>query len=119
MLLCTKLRLQVSEGDAQALECMQGTCRGLFTWWVLRRREGEPWPVWAEAKAPLQASKKLAPELCFVYGKLLYGKLLYGKLLHAVCFRLDKAMTAFLRRCQPETGAKPVFPRVRPRPCFL
>ena len=32
MLLCTKMRLQVSEADAEALEFMQGKCRGLYNW---------------------------------------------------------------------------------------
>src|SRR5260370_673159 len=51
MLLCTKMRLQVSEADAEALEFMQGKCRGLYNWWVMRLRDGERWPGWAEAKA--------------------------------------------------------------------
>ena len=88
MLLCTKIRLQVSEADAAALEFMQGKCRGLYNWWVMRLRDGERWPGWAEAKASLQASRAHDPELGFVYGKLL----------HEVYFRLDKAMSAFFRR---------------------
>ncbi len=109
MLLCTKMRLQVSEADAEALEFMQGKCRGLYNWWVMRLRDGERWPGWAEAKATLEASKQHDPELRFVYAKLL----------HEVYFRLDKAMTAFFRRCQSQTGEKPGFPRVRPRHCFF
>src|SRR5262249_25796799 len=107
MLRCTKIRLQVGAADATALEFMQGKCRGLYTWWVLRLREGERWPGWAEAKATLEASKGHDPELRFVYSKLL----------HEVSIRLDKAMTAFLRGSKSETGEKPGFPRVRPRHC--
>ena len=44
-------------------------------------------------------------------------RLVYGKLLHHVYLRLDKAMTAFLRRCQTETNETPGFARVRPRHC--
>jgi putative transposase len=109
MLLCTKIRLQVSEAEAEALEFMQGKCRGLYNWWVMRLRDGERWPGWAEAKATLEASKEHDPEL----------RLVYGKLLHEVYFRLDKAMAAFFRRCQSEAGEKPGFPRVRPRHCFF
>ena len=107
MLLCKKIRLQVSEADAAALEFMQGKCRALYNWWVMRLRDGEHWPGWVEAKASLQASKAHDPELGFVYGKLL----------HEVYFRLDKAMTAFFRRAQ--AGETPGFPRVRPRHAFF
>src|SRR5215831_8902512 len=109
MLLCTKLRLQVSATDARALEFMQGKCRGLYNWWVPRLRAGEQWPGWAEAKATLEASKGYDPELRFVYGKLL----------HEVYFRLDKAMAAFFRRLKAGSDQKPGFPRVRPRHCFF
>src|SRR5262249_30794811 len=109
MLLCTKIRLQVSAADAEALEFMQGKCRGLYNWWVMRLRAGEGWPGWREAKATLKASKEHDPELRFVYGKLL----------HEVYFRLDKALTDFFRRCQSETREKPGFPRLRPRHCFF
>ena len=97
MLLCTKIRLQVSEADAAALEFMQGKCRGLYNWWVMRLRDGERWPGWAEAKATLEASKEHDPELRFVYGKLL----------HEVYFRLDKAMAAFFRRVKGESERSP------------
>jgi putative transposase len=107
MLLCTKIRLQVSEADAQALEFMQGKCRALYNWWVIRLRDGERWPGWVEAKASLQASKEHDSELGFVYGKLL----------HEVYFRLDKAMSAFFRRVQ--AGETPGFPRLRPRHAFF
>src|SRR5260370_1336987 len=40
MLLCTKIRLPVSEADAAALEVMPGQCRGRYNWWVLRLRDG-------------------------------------------------------------------------------
>src|SRR5262245_44833148 len=102
MLICAKIRPQVSEVDAAALEFMQGKCRGLYNWWVMRLRDGERWPGWAEAKASLQASKEHDSDLNFVYGKLL----------HEVYFRLDKAMSAFFRRVK--AGETPGFPRVRP-----
>src|SRR6185295_15267769 len=107
MLLCKKIKLQVSEADAGAMEFMQGKCRGLYNWWVMRLRDGERWPGWVEAKASLQAGKAHDPELGFVYGKLL----------HEVYFRLDKAMSAFFRRVQ--AGETPGFPRVRPRHTFF
>jgi putative transposase len=107
MLLCTKIRLKVSEADAAALEFMQSKCRGLYNWWIMRRRDGERWPGWAEAKASLQAGKAHDPELGFVYGKLL----------HEVYVRLDKAMNAFFRRAQ--AGETPGFPCVRPRHAFF
>jgi putative transposase len=107
MLLCNEIKLQVSEADASALEFMQGKCRGLYNWWVMRPRDGERWPGWAEAKANLQASKAHEPELGYVYGKLLYE----------VYFRLDRAMTAFFGRVK--AGETPGFPRVRPRHAFF
>ena len=107
MLLCKKIKLEVSEEDAQALEFMQAKCRGLYNWWIMRLRDGEKWPGWKEAKATLQESKQHDPELHQVYGKLL----------HEVYFRTDKAMTAFFRRCK--AGEKPGFPRVRSRHDFF
>ena len=107
MLLCKKIKLEVSEEDAQALEFMQAKCRGLYNWWITRLRDGEKWPGWKEAKATLQESKQHDPELHQVYGKLL----------HEVYFRTDKAMTAFFRRCK--AGEKPGFPRVRSRHDFF
>jgi len=106
MLLCKKIKLEVSEQDAQALEFMQGKCRGLYNWWVMRLRDGERWDF-AEAKRSLKASKKHDPGLSFVYGKLL----------HEVYYCLDNAMQAFFRRV--EIGEKPGFPRVRPRHNFF
>jgi putative transposase len=107
MLLSKKIRLEVSEKDAATLEFMQGKCRGLYNWWVMRLRDGEKWPGWEEAKKTLQASKELDPELKFVYSKCL----------QEVYFRLDGAMKAFFRRAK--NGEKPGFPRVRPRHCFF
>jgi putative transposase len=107
MLISKKIRLEVSEEDAATLECMQGKCRGLYNWWVMRLRDSEKWPGWEEAKKTLQASKEHDPELKWVYGKLL----------HEVYFRLDAAMKAFFRRVK--NGEKPGFPRVRPRHCFF
>jgi len=107
MLLCTKIKLEVSEQDAATLEFIQSKCRGLYNWWVMRLKNGEKWPGWKVAKATLQASKQHDPELEFVYGKVL----------HEVYFRLDAAMSAFFRRVQH--GETPGFPRLRPRHCFF
>ena len=107
MLIAKKIRLEVSEQDAATLEWMQGKCRALYNWWVMRLRNGEKWPGWKAAKKTLQASKAYDPELQWVYGKLLAE----------VYFRLDGAMKAFFRRVK--NGEKPGFPRVRPRHCFF
>src|SRR5258708_18369733 len=107
MLLCKKIKLNVTERDAATLEFMQGKCRGLYNWWVMKLRDGEKWPGWRIAKKTLQASKQHDPEL----------KQVYGKLLREVYFRLGAAMDAFFKRVQ--TGEKPGFPRVRPRHCFF
>jgi putative transposase len=106
MLLCKKIRLEVSEQDAAALEFMQGKCRGLYNWWVMRLRDGEKWNF-PEAKRSLQESKQHDPELVYVYGKLLAE----------VFYRLDNAMKAFFRRVK--AGETPGFPRVRPRHNFF
>ncbi len=106
MLLCTKIRLEVSQEDATTLEFMQGKCRGLYNWWVGRWRDGEKWNLY-EAKKSLQESKQHDPELAYVYSKLL----------HEVYFRLDKAMKAFYRKVQG--GEKPGFPRYRKRHEFF
>jgi len=107
MLLCKKIKLTVTERDATTLEFMQGKCRGLYNWWIMKLRDGEYWPGWCIAKKTLQESKQHDPEL----------KQVYGKLLHEVYFRLDAAMTAFFRRVR--NGEKPGFPRVRLRHCFF
>lgn len=107
MLLTKKVKLEISQQDAATLEFMQGKCRALYNWWVMRLRDGERWPGWQEAKKTLQASKAYDPELQGVYGKLLAE----------VYFRLDAAMKAFFRRVK--NGEKPGFPRVRPRHCFF
>jgi putative transposase len=106
MLLCKKIRLQVSEQDTATLEMMQGKCRGLYNWWVMKLRAGERWN-WQDAKKTLAESRTYDPALDQVYGKLLAE----------VYFRLDKAMKAFWRRCA--AGEKPGFPRVRPRHQFF
>ena len=54
MLLCKKIKLNVTEQDAATLEFMQGKCLGLYNWWVMRLREGEKWPGWRIAKQTLQ-----------------------------------------------------------------
>jgi putative transposase len=107
MILAKKIKIEVSAEDARTLEFMQGKCRGLYNWWVMRLRDGEKWPGWKVAKASLQESKKHDPELNDVYGKLL----------QEVFFRLDDAMKAFFRRLK--NGEKPGFPRVRPRHNFF
>src|SRR5579871_5647492 len=106
MLLCKKIKLEVSEQDAAALEFMQGKCRGLYNWLVLRLRDGERWHL-AEEKARLVECRAYDPELNDVYGKLLAE----------VYFRLDKAMKAFFKRVA--NGEIPGFPRVRPRHQFF
>jgi putative transposase len=107
MLLTTKIKLKVTKPDAATLEFMQGKCRGLYNWWVMKLRNGEKWPGWRVAKKSLQESKRHDPQLQQVYGKLL----------QEVYFRLEAAMDAFFKRVQ--TGDKPGFPRVRPRHCFF
>lgn len=107
MLLCKKIKLNVSRQDASTLEFMQGKCRGLYNWWVMSLKEGKKWPGWRKAKLTLQESKQHDPELNQVYGKLLAE----------VYFRLDAAMSAFFRRVK--SGETPGFPRVRPRHCFF
>ncbi len=86
---------------------MQGKCRGLYNWWVMKLRNGERWPGWKAAKATLQESKQHDPELNVVYSKLL----------HEVYFRLDGSMQAFFRRVK--AGETPGFPRLRPRHNFF
>ena len=106
MLKAKKIRLHVSEQDAATLEFMQGKCRGLYNWWVLKLRAGERWRCMA-AKKTLAESRTFDPEIDQVYGKLLAE----------VYFRLDKAMHAFFKRVQ--NGETPGFPRVRPRHQFF
>jgi putative transposase len=102
-----KIKLELSERDAATLEFMQGKCRGLYNWWVMKLRNGEPWPGTLIAKKTLKESRKHDPELNHVYNKLL----------QEVFFRLGAAMGAFFKRCQ--SGEKPGFPRVRPRHSFF
>lgn len=106
MLLCQKIKIEISQQDAEALEFMQAKCRGLYNWWVMRLHNGERWNV-NDARKSLRASKQYDPELRFVYGKLLAE----------VYFRLDKAMQAFYRRVK--AGEKPGFPRFKPRHQFF
>ncbi|HEU5374094.1 MAG TPA: transposase [Ktedonobacteraceae bacterium] len=106
MLLAKKIRLEVSDEDAAALEFMQGKCRGLYNWLVMRLRDGERWHF-AEEKARLVECRAYDSELNDVYGKLLAE----------VYFRLDKAMQAFFKRVQ--NSEAPGFPRVRPRHQFF
>ena len=98
MILSTKIKPVVSDKDAATLEFMQGKCRALYNWWVMRLRDGEKWHDVYEAKKTLQQSKQHDPELKWVYGKLL----------QEVYFRLGGAMDAF--SCRVENGEKPGFP---------
>src|SRR5713226_9688381 len=107
MLLCQKIKIDVSKQDAATLEFMQGKCRGLYNWWVMRLRNGERWNLNA-AKKSLQESRTYDPEINAVYGKLLAE----------VYFRLDKAMQAFFRRVKAGEK-KPGFPRFKPRHEFF
>jgi len=102
-----KIKLELSDQDAATLEFMQAKCRGLYNWWVMKLRNGEPWPGTLVAKKTLKESRKVDPELNHVYNKLL----------QEVFFRLGTAMDAFFKRCG--NGEKPGFPRVRPRHCFF
>jgi len=104
--LSKKIKIEVSERDAVTLEWMQGKCRGLFNWWVMRLRAGERWNV-EQAKQSLRESKRYDPELRSVYGKLLAE----------VYYRLDGAMQGFFRRVA--AGEKPRFPRFKPRHQFF
>jgi putative transposase len=106
MLLCKKIKIEVSKQDAETLEFMQTKCRGLYNWWVMRLRRGERWNF-ERAKKSLQENKQYDHELRFVYGKLLAE----------VYFRLDKAMLAFYQRVK--AGERPGFPRFKPRHQFF
>jgi putative transposase len=106
MLLCKKIKINVSQQDAKALEFMQSRCRGLYNWWVMQLRKGQRWNIY-DAKKSLRDSKRYDPELRFVYSKLLAE----------VFFRLDKAMRGFFQRVA--SGEKPGFPRVKPRHQFF
>src|SRR5713226_3762902 len=107
MLLCQKIKIEVSKQDAATLEFMQGKCRGLYNWWVMRLHNGERWNLNA-AKKSLQESKAYDQNLRFVYGKLLAE----------VYFRLDKALQAFFQRVKAGEK-KPGFPRFKPRHQFF
>ncbi len=107
MLIAKKIKMELSPEDTQTLEWMQGKCRGLYNWWVMRLREGERWNF-KEIKKSLKASRVHDPEINGVYGKLLAE----------VYFRLDKAMQAFFKRVA-EGEKKPGFPRVKPRHQFF
>src|SRR6266566_1936970 len=106
MLLCKKIKIEVSDQDAEALEFMQAKCRGLYNWFVMKLRNGQRWNL-ERAKKSLRESKAFDPDLRFVYGKLLAE----------VYFRLDKAMQGLFRRL--EAGEKAGFPRVKPRHQFF
>jgi len=42
-LLCKKIKIEVSDQDAEALEFMQDKSRGLYNWWVMKLGNGERW----------------------------------------------------------------------------
>lgn len=107
MKLCRKIKIEVSAQDAEALEFMQGKCRGLYNWWIGKLRNGERWNL-NRAKKSLKESKVHDPEMRFVYGKLLAE----------VYFRLDGAMQGFFKRVAVGV-AKPGFPRFKPRHQFF
>ncbi len=107
MKLCKKIKIEVSKRDAEALEFMQGKCRGLYNWWIMKLRNGERWNVNA-AKKTLAESRQVDPELNYVYGKLLAE----------VYFRIENGMQAFFRRVA-EGEKKPGFSRVKPRHQFF
>jgi putative transposase len=106
MLLCKKIKIEVSQQDAEALEFMQAKCRGLYNWLVMRLKSGERWNV-NQVKKTLRESKQYDPELRYVYGKLLAE----------VYYRLDGAMQGFFRRVK--AGENPGFPRFKPRHQFF
>ena len=106
MFLCQKIKIEVSQQDAAALEFMQAKCRGLYNWWVMRLRNGEHWNV-NQVKKTLHESKQYDAEL----------RAVYGKLLAEVYFRLDRAMKDFFRRVK--AGETPGFPRFKPRHQFF
>ncbi len=108
MKLCKKIKIEVSSEDAEALEFMQGKCRGLYNWWIGKLRNGERWPGWRKAKKTLRESRAHDPEINAVYNKLLAE----------VYFRLDEAMQAFFKRVAEGTK-KPGFPRYKPRHQFF
>ena len=93
MLLCKKIKIEVSPRDVEALEFMQAKCRGLYNWLVMRLKSGERWNL-EYAKKSLQESKQYDPELRYVYRDLYsfvqmlaYMCLHIGKELHIICER--------------------------------
>jgi putative transposase len=94
MLLCKKIKIEVSQQDTEALEFIQARCRGLYNWWVMKLRSGERWNF-EQAKKSLRESKQYDPEL----------RAGYGKLLAEAYFWLDKAMQGFFRHLTEETQA--------------
>src|SRR5262249_35292285 len=106
MLKAKKIRLNLSDQDAATLEFMQGKCRGLYNWLVMRLRAGERWRF-AEEKARLSACRAYDPDLDAVYGKLQDASLLPAGQSHAGVL-------------PPRQGGEtPGFPRVRPRHQFF
>ena len=88
MLTAKKIRLNVSEQDAATWEMMQGKCRGLYNWWVMKLRAGERWN-WKRAKKTLAESRKFDPAIDQVYGKLQEASLLPPGQGHAGLLQAD------------------------------
>lgn len=86
MLLGRKIKIEVSQQDAEALEFMQAKCRELYNWWVMRLRNGERWNV-NQAKKTLCESKQYDSKLPYVYGKLLAE--VYYRLEDRYCTTID------------------------------
>ncbi len=106
MLLAKKIRIKVSPRDAETLEFMQAKCRALYNGHLGQLNAGAKWSLY-DAKKTRQQSRQVDPAINAVYGKLL----------HEVCFRLDEAMQAFVRRVK--VGETPGFPRYHPRQKFF
>ncbi len=96
MLITKKIKFEVSSRDAATLEFMQAKCRGLYNWWVMKLKNGEPWPGTLMAKKTLKQSRQHDPELNYVYNKLL----------QEVFFRLGAAMDAFFKRCKTRCASQ-------------
>ena len=62
MIISKKIKLEISPKDAATLEFMQSKCRALYNWWVMKLRDGEPWPGIYAAKKTLKESRKVDPD---------------------------------------------------------
>ena len=57
MLVAKKIRISVSDRDAQTLEFMQRKSRALYNWWLSKLKAGEKWNF-TQAKRTLKASRE-------------------------------------------------------------